>query len=167
MTVHALLLNASWEILGVVPARRAVKLILSGKAESLEVGEACFRSASETVAVPSVLRLRTQVKVPYRATVPLTRKAVLARDENQCQFTHCNRTGDTMDHVMPRSRGGKHTWENVVTACKRCNAKKDDKLMSEIGWKLKRQPYAPKAWFYMVFRFELDPAWVPYLPAQS
>jgi 5-methylcytosine-specific restriction endonuclease McrA len=165
VAVYALLLNASFEPIKVVSARRAVGLLLSGKAESVDDGgrQAFYRSTSQSIAVPSVIRLKYQVKIPYRATVPLCRAAVLARDDRTCQY--CFRHGDTMDHVQPRSRGGKHAWENVVTACKRCNSNKDDQLLSEIGWTLVTTPYAPKAWFYVVFKFELDPAWAPYLPS--
>lgn len=166
MTTYALLLNASHEPIRVISARRALQLLLSGKADTVEEGErpTVFRSSSGSVVVPAVLRLRNFVKIPYRATVPLNRAAVLARDKKICQFTHCGKFGDTMDHVIPRSRGGKHVWENVVAACKRCNAKKDDKTLEQMGWALTRKPFAPKAWFYVVFKFELDPAWEPYLP---
>lgn len=165
MTAVALLLNASFEPLKVISTRRAVILILSGKAEAVEHGNgtALYRSESRAITVPAVVRLKYQVKIPYRATVPLCRAAVLARDNHTCQY--CFKRGDTMDHVLPRSRGGQHRWDNIVTACKPCNAKKDDRLLSEIGWTLKAKPYAPKAWFYVVFKFELDPAWMPYLPA--
>ncbi len=140
MTAFALLLNASMEPIRVVPARRALVLILTGKAEPVEEGErpAMFRSSSGSIAVPAVLRLCKYVKIPYRATVPLSRKAVLARDNKTCQFTHCGKAGDTMDHVVPRSRGGGHTWENVVTACRKCNGKKDDKSLEQLGWTLVR-----------------------------
>jgi 5-methylcytosine-specific restriction endonuclease McrA len=139
-------------------------LILSGKAESVAAGEdpAVFRSARDVVEVPAVVRLKYQVRIPYRATVPLSRAALLARDNKTCQY--CFKAGNTIDHVVPRARGGEHLWENVVTACTRCNAKKDDRLLEEIGWTLRFTPYAPKAWFYVVFKFQLDPAWEPYLP---
>lgn len=165
MAMFALLLNASFEPLKVISARRAVMLILSGKAESVAPGTTptLFRSATEAIEVPAVVRLKYQVKIPYRATVPLNRAALLARDNKTCQY--CFKAGNTIDHVVPRARGGEHRWENVVTACTRCNAKKDDKLLEELGWSLPVRPYAPKAWFYVVFRFELDPAWEPYLPA--
>jgi 5-methylcytosine-specific restriction endonuclease McrA len=167
MAVHALLLNASFEPIKVIPARRAVMLILSGKAETVEAGEGRprWRSASDEVEVPAVLRLKYQVKVPYRATVPLSRAAVLARDNGMCQFTHCDKRGDTMDHVIPRARGGRHAWDNIVTACRKHNGQKGDSLIEDLGWTLKRKPFAPKAWFYVVFKFDVDPAWVPYLPA--
>src|SRR5688572_21247593 len=155
MSTYALLLNADYQPLRVLSARRAVMLILTGKAEAVEsgTGSAVFRSASQQITVPAVVRLKTFVKVPFRATVPLTRAAVLARDHKTCQY--CFKHGDTIDHVVPRSRGGRHVWENVVTACKKCNAKKDDRMLSEIGWRLYNKPYAPKAWFWVVFKFDL------------
>ncbi len=165
MAMFALLLNASFEPLKVIPARRAVMLILSGKAESVASAEEpiVFRSATSAIEVPAVVRLKYQVRIPYRATVPLNRAALLARDNKTCQY--CFKPGNTIDHVVPRARGGEHRWENVVTACARCNAKKDDRLLEELGWSLRFKPFAPKAWFYVVFKFQLDPAWEPYLPA--
>jgi 5-methylcytosine-specific restriction endonuclease McrA len=162
-----LLLNASFEPLKVISARRALMLIINGKAESVAAGDnpVLFRSATASIEVPAVVRLKYHVKIPYRATVPLNRAALLARDNKTCQY--CFKPGNTIDHVVPRARGGEHVWENVVAACARCNAKKDDRLLEEIGWSLRVKPYAPKAWFYVVFRFELDPAWEPYLPAMA
>lgn len=165
MSVHALLLNASWEPIRVVSARRAIQLIEAGKAEALELSDGEFHAATITIKVPRVLRLVKQVKIPFRADVPLSRKALFARDNFECQFTHCSRKATTWDHVHPRSKGGAHSWTNLVAACKQCNSKKDDKLLKDLGWSLKRQPYAPKGWFYVVFRFEVDEAWMPYLPA--
>jgi hypothetical protein len=161
VAVHALLLNASMEPLNVVSGRRAVLLILRGKAEMVEPGDEYFRHAQGAVAVPAVLRLLRFVKVPYRSTVPLSRKTVLARDHGLCAY--CSKTANTMDHVTPRSRGGQHRWENVVAACQLCNAKKDDHLLSELGWTLTFKPFAPKATLYVVFRYEPQEAWRPYL----
>jgi len=162
MTTYALLLSSSYEPLKVISARRAIQLILSGKAETIEASENSYRSASLTIEIPSVIRLRYSVKIPYKATVPLSRKAVIARDNATCQY--CFKHGDTMDHVIPRSRGGLHKWENIVCACKKCNAKKANKTLKEVSWNLKTKPFAPRAWFYVVFQFQLDPAWKPYLP---
>jgi 5-methylcytosine-specific restriction endonuclease McrA len=161
VAVHALLLNASMEPLNVVSGRRAVLLILRGKAEMVEPGDEYFRHERGAVAVPAVLRLLRFVKVPYRSTVPLTRKAVLARDHGLCAY--CSKAATTMDHVTPRSRGGQHSWENIVAACQLCNARKDDHLLSELGWTLTFRPFAPRATFYVVFRYEPQEAWKPYL----
>jgi 5-methylcytosine-specific restriction endonuclease McrA len=161
MAVHALLINADYQPLKVVSARRAIVLILSGKAEMVEPGDEYFRHERGAVAVPAVLRLLKFVKVPYRSTVPLTRKAVVSRDHGLCAY--CSKTATTMDHVVPRSKGGPHRWENIVAACQSCNAKKDDRLLSELGWSLKVKPFAPKATLYVVFRNEQQEAWKPYL----
>jgi 5-methylcytosine-specific restriction endonuclease McrA len=161
MAVFALLLNASMEPLTVVSARRAVLLVLSGKAEVLEPGDRSFRHERGSVTVPVVLRLLRFVKVPYRAGVPLTRKSVLSRDAGRCAY--CLGAATTMDHVQPRSRGGRHSWDNVVAACRTCNARKDDRLLSELGWTLTFTPQAPRAALYLVFRYEQQDEWKPYL----
>lgn len=148
--MQVLLLNASFEPLRVIPLRRAIGLIVAGKAEVIAEGDGRIRSATASLPVPLVVRLQYMVKVPFRATVPLSRKAVLMRDERRCQFTHCRRTATTIDHVIPRSRGGAHDWTNVVAACAPCNARKDDRLLSEIGWELRRPPVAPRGAIVML-----------------
>jgi 5-methylcytosine-specific restriction endonuclease McrA len=139
-----LLLNASYEPLRVISLRRAIGLIVAGKAETLAEGEGEVRSVSLSLPVPAVVRLRYMVHVPFRATVPLSRQAVLVRDGRRCQFSHCERHASTVDHVVPRSRGGIHEWSNVVAACTRCNARKGNRLLHELGWSLKRRPIAPR-----------------------
>jgi 5-methylcytosine-specific restriction endonuclease McrA len=157
----ALLLNASFEPLKVVSAKRAVVLVLSGKAETVEPGDARYRHERGEVVVPAVLRLVKFVRVPYRVTVPLTRRAVLARDCGLCAYSSA--TADTIDHVQPRAHGGQHHWENVVAACRSCNNRKDDRTLAQVGWALNFKPYAPKATLYVVFRHEQQEAWRPYL----
>jgi 5-methylcytosine-specific restriction endonuclease McrA len=157
----ALLLNASFEPLDVVSAKRAVVLLLSGKAEMVEPGDTRYRHQRGEVVVPAVLRLMRFVRVPYRTMVPLTRRAVLARDGGVCAY--CAGPADTIDHVHPRAHGGQHRWENVVAACKPCNAKKDDRTLAQLGWSLTFTPFAPKATLYVVFRHEQQEAWRPYL----
>lgn len=111
--------------------------------------------------MPAVLRLFRFVKVPRRSAVPVSRRAVLTRDGGACAY--CSRPATTVDHVRPRSRGGQHRWENVVAACRSCNGTKDDRLLSELGWTLTSEPQAPKATVYVVFRYEQQDAWKPYL----
>ena len=114
---RVLLLNATFEPLAVVTAKRAVVLMLTGKAECVEVTlDEAFHSENLTVPAPSVMRLSRYVRVPYRAAVPMTRAGVLRRDGRRCAY--CGRRADTIDHVVPRSRGGGHTWENCVAACR-------------------------------------------------
>ena len=129
---RALVLNASDSPLAVVPARRAVVLVLKEKAEVIVSNGMVFRSATISMEAPSVVRLRRYVRVPYRPHAPLTRRAVFARDEWTCQY--CTAPAENLDHVIPRSRGGTHTWENVVAACRRCNAKKENRTPQEAGF---------------------------------
>ncbi len=161
-SVVALVLNATYEPLCVVPVRRAVVLVLSAKAVPVEAGEGSLHSATRTMRVPAVVRLTHFVRVPYRAHVPLTRKAVFARDGGRCVY--CGSAATSIDHVVPRSRGGAHTWDNVVAACGRCNHAKADRSVAELGWRLGNTPHAPKgmAWRVLGHR-SIDPRWEPYL----
>jgi 5-methylcytosine-specific restriction endonuclease McrA len=100
------------------------------------------------------------VRVPYRAHAPLTRRAVFARDAWTCQY--CGASAENLDHVVPRSRGGLHVWENVVAACRRCNTRKEDRTPSEAGFSLSRQPFAPRDGFHLTLG-QLEPGWETYL----
>jgi len=159
---EALVLNASYEPLCVVPGRRAVVLVLTEKAVAVAESGDVVHSALVAVQVPSVVRLTRFVRVPYRPTVPLTRKAVFARDGGRCVY--CDAAATSLDHVVPKSRGGPHSWDNVVSACGRCNHAKADRAVSEMGWRLRRAPAAPSgaAWRVVGAR-RLDPRWRPYL----
>ncbi|HJQ00031.1 MAG TPA: HNH endonuclease [Jatrophihabitans sp.] len=157
-----LVLNASYEPLCVVPIRRAVVLILAEKAYVVEAGGGYLHSAHRQVPVPQVVRLARYVRVPYRRQVPLTRRAVLARDAHRCVY--CTVRADTIDHVVPRSRGGRNEWTNVVAACARCNHRKGDRLLGEIGWSLPRVPIQPSASVALVLGWaKRDPSWDRYL----
>src|ERR1700735_5019605 len=139
----ALVLNATYEPLCVVPLRRAVVLVLAEKAVIVEAGDQVMHSARTSIPVPTVVRLSHFVRVPYRREVPLTRRAVLDRDGYLCVY--CGARDDTIDHVRPRSKGGTHIWTNVVAACARCNHRKGDRLLSELGWHLLAPPAQPPA----------------------
>ena len=158
----ALVLNATYEPLCVVSGRRAVVLVLTSKAVSVAEGDAVLHSARTDVAVPAVVRLLRYVRVPYRVNVPLTRKAVFARDGGRCVY--CGAAATSLDHVVPKSRGGSHSWDNVVSACGRCNHVKADRGIAELGWRLVRQPAVPSgaAWRVVGAR-RVDPRWRPYL----
>jgi 5-methylcytosine-specific restriction endonuclease McrA len=111
-----------------------------------------------------VIRLTHFVRVPHRNRVPLSRRAVFARDGHRCQY--CNRAAENIDHVVPRSRGGAHVWENVVASCRSCNSRKEDRLPGEAGFHLRSLPRAPHSSLWLVAAAGwLDPAWEPYLPA--
>lgn len=158
----ALVLNATYEPLCVVPVRRAVVLVLKEKAEVLHTSDRVLHSESAEFAVPSVIRLTYFVKVPFRARVALNRRAVFARDNHRCQY--CGQAAENIDHVIPRSRGGQHVWENVVAACRPCNSRKEDRLAHEVGLSLARRPVAPRELAWLIIAVgSVHPHWEPYL----
>ncbi len=156
------MLNVTYEPLCIVSARRAVVLVLSEKAEVVHGTGAHMRSACLAVAIPSVIRLRYFVRVPFRRRASLNRRAVFARDGSRCQY--CSGRADSLDHVVPRSRGGEHVWENVVAACRSCNARKRDRLVSETSMALRRRPTAPAELTWITLAVGIVPVqWEPYL----
>ena len=159
---RALVLNATYEPLCVVPTRRALVLVLQSKAELLSGTGRFFHASRLSFPEPSVVRLAHFVRVPHQAHVALNRRAVFARDGHRCQY--CGAQAENIDHIVPRSKGGQHTWENVVAACKRCNARKRDHLLEESGMRLRRLPSAPKGrqWALVALGAVL-PDWEPYL----
>ena len=157
---RSLVLNATMQPLAVVPARRAVVLVLKEKADLVASNGIVFRSAHLQVPAPAVVKLRYVVHVPFRAGTALTRRAVFARDDWTCQY--CGNPAENVDHVVPRSRGGGHTWDNVVAACRRCNARKENRHVHEVGMRLRRPPFVPKDGFRLSLG-RLEPEWEPYL----
>jgi len=142
-----LLLNSSEEVLGLRPVKRAVRLLIKGKAKAPH-GFDDFHDVmmpDGVMKVPTALVMAYYVRVPHR-NVPCKKVNILRRDGYECMYCGqklTNTTG-TVDHVMPQSRGGKHTWSNVVASCKRCNGKKDNKTPVEAGMKLRAMPYVPR-----------------------
>jgi 5-methylcytosine-specific restriction endonuclease McrA len=141
-----LVLNATYEPLNIVPIRRAIILLLKEKAEIVEAAEGRLRSERLSLPVPVVIRLVYYVKIPRRFGPPLSRRTVLLRDNYVCQYCgrRCNSSHLTVDHVLPRSRGGKTVWRNVVTACKPCNGRKGDHTPEEVGMRLLSRPRRPQ-----------------------
>ena len=130
----------------------------------VEVGDTRLHSERTTVRVPVVVRLTRYVRVPYRANVPLTRRAVFARDGGRCVY--CRAPATSIDHVLPRSRGGQHVWENVVSCCRRCNHTKADRVIAELGWRMPQQPVAPSGVSWRVLGTgRMHPRWQQYLAA--
>jgi 5-methylcytosine-specific restriction endonuclease McrA len=163
---RSLLLNASYEPLCVVPARRAVVLVLTAKAVVIEASDVELRSERLTVAEPVVIRLTRYVRVPYRSRAPLSRQGVFSRDGHRCQY--CGGSAETLDHVVPRSQGGRHVWENLVAACRRCNHTKADRTLDDLGWSLHRMPSAPRgAQRLLLGHGRWEPAWTPYVGATA
>ena len=148
--MSCLALNASFEPLTIVPTRRAIRLVLDRKAEILEIDERRqFRSATENLPCPSVIRLVRYVQVPRRFRRQVTNTFLFARDEYSCQY--CGRHKSdlkgrqflTRDHILPLSRGGENVWANVVTSCSPCNNRKGNRLPEEAGMSLLAAPGEP------------------------
>lgn len=159
---RSLVLNATYEPLGIVSSRRAAVLVLAEKADALHDSGRALRAERVSVAVPTVIRLRAFVRVPYQRRVALSRRAVFLRDGGSCQY--CGSRADSIDHVVPRSKGGPHAWENVVAACRRCNTVKRDRLLEDTTMRLRRRPRAPEHSGWIVLAANDVPAdWAPYL----
>ena len=165
--VRALVLNASYEPLSVVSERRALILVLTDKAQLVVGKDEIWHSESLMVELPSVVKLIRYVKVPYRRAAPVTRRAVFGRDGHECQY--CGGPAESLDHITPRSRGGDHSWENVVACCGACNVRKGARTPDESGFRLKTVPGPPRrfAWIYASTGFQVDDDWRPYLLAES
>lgn len=164
--MSVLLLNTTYEPLHVVSLRRAVALVLQEKAQLVETGERAMHSPSLILPEPSVIRLRGRVSVAWRRSLPLTRSAILARDDHTCQYCGVALPAArlTIDHVLPQSRGGAWTWTNLVAACPVCNTAKADRTPAEAGMALLRQPAKPLAVQAALLRdAQGHPAWQPYL----
>ncbi len=168
MNDAVLVLNQNYEPLNVCNVRRAIVLVFDGKAEVLEHHARPIVSASRSWESPSVIRMTYFIHRP-RPRVKLTRREVFIRDGYTCQY--CGRSGGsdlTIDHVIPRSRGGRNCWENLVSACRTCNHRKGGRLPSEARMPLKRQPAEPRAGqYYTIERRlagDLQDAWEKFLP---
>lgn len=161
---RVLVLNQSYEPMSVCNAQRAVSLLLARKAELIEAASGLMiRAEKAHYPMPSVIRLWQYISMPYR-NVELSRRNILRRDGHRCQYCGTNKPPLTLDHVMPKSRGGAESWENLVTACVRCNNKKGNRTPEEAGMKLSRPLHKPS---HVFFIRDLDPsgtfAWNPYL----
>ena len=148
--MSCLALNASFEPLTIVPVRRAVRLVLDGKAEILEKeAQLSFRSERRSLPFPTVIRLVRYVHVPHRFRRQVTNTFLFARDDYTCQYCGKHRGALrgreflTRDHILPVSRGGGNTWDNVVTSCSRCNNRKGGRLPAEAGLRLRSAPLEP------------------------
>jgi 5-methylcytosine-specific restriction endonuclease McrA len=147
-----LILNQNYEPLNVCNARRAFVLVDRGKAEVLEHGEGGIKTTSYIYPLPSVIRMIYLIKRP-RPQMRLSRREVFNRDRYTCLYCGVQTRDLTLDHVVPRHRGGAHSWENLVSACKRCNHRKAGRTPREANMRLLREPYAPKVTsYYVVYR---------------
>ena len=163
---NVLVLNASYEPLNVTSVRRAHVLIFKGKAEILEELNQPLRSASDTFQWPHVIRLVSYVRVPRAVQRKISRRALFARDNWRCVYCGTTAGRLTLDHVVPRSRGGDSVWENVVTSCAPCNLKKGNRLPEEVSMHLPHIPKAPTpVLFIRLASPKIPDGWQPYLAA--
>lgn len=161
-----LLLNASYEPLRVCTVRRAVRLVMENHADAVEESAFVLRSPSTEFPVPSVIKLRHYVRVKHQPRVPLSRANVFRRDNYRCQYCMTQGGMLTIDHVLPRSRGGDSSWNNLVTACAGCNGRKGNRTPDEAHMPLNTVPRAPRfivAGLFGTVRLP-DPVWEKYLP---
>lgn len=164
MNEPVLVLNGNYEPIHVCNTKRAMGLILAGKVTVLENGRGFIRTVSRAYERPSVIRLVYVVRRP-RPRVRLCKREVLRRDEYRCQY--CGREANqlTIDHIVPRYRGGQHSWENLVAACPQCNRRKGGRTLAEARMKLLRPPFEPRATAGYIFeRYTAgNGAWAKYL----
>lgn len=161
--MRTLVLNAGYEPLAVVSFKRALMLVLSGKATAVEVdtGHPVW-GATVSYERPSVIVLTRYVRIPHSRRVPVTRRGVLRRDGHSCGY--CGKSAATIDHIFPRSRGGADSWENLVACCLRCNNAKGDRTPAEMGWELLVTPKTPHGPTWAVRGVERTvPVWDQYL----
>lgn len=157
-----LVLNYGYEFLNIAPVRRALTLVLKGKAEVVEThAHRELISPSTRIKAPSIIRMLYYISHP-RHVVPLTKKNILIRDGYTCQY--CGKPGRTIDHVIPKSRGGNGSWNNCVCACSYCNSRKSNRTLKEAGMTLLKQPKQPKHFLWVMKKMQGHPAeWQKYL----
>ena len=147
-------------------ARRAICLLIADKADLIEADDELVRSATLTLASPAVIRLRYMVRAPRRRVASVSRRAVFDRDNYRCQY--CGRHADSIDHVVPRSRGGRDVWDNLAAACRPCNSAKRNRTPDEAGMRLMRPCHAPRTTGWIMIGGTLVPdTWKPYLAIAS
>ncbi len=169
-SIKILVLNYSYEPLQFCSAKRAIIMILSGRAENIESDGFVVRSPSVSYPLPAVIRVLNMVRRKRKRGISFSKKNILRRDNFTCQY--CGKSNNilTVDHICPKSRGGKTNWTNVVVACKPCNLKKGSQNLHETGMRLKKTPSKPD---YLFFHFSIPSGpeshlqiWQKYLPAK-
>ncbi|MEE1622255.1 HNH endonuclease [Zafaria sp. Z1313] len=165
--MRTLVLNAGYEPLAVVTFRRALLLVLTGKASVLaQDDDDPVVGPRQVIGRPSVILLNRYINVPYRGAASVSRRGVLRRDGHACAY--CGRHATTVDHVQPRSRGGADTWENLVACCLACNSAKGNRTLRQLGWKLRITPRAPRGAQWYITELERPaPAWSEFLSSSA
>ena len=165
--MRTLVLNAGYEPLAVVSFKRALVLVLNQKATILAgATDQVVRSSSMQYELPTVILLQRYVRIPNSKKVPVSRRGVLRRDNHRCGY--CGKNANTIDHVLPKSRGGADSWENLIACCLRCNNLKSDKTPQEMGWELRVTPKMPTGVIWSVRGAEKEePHWREFLTFQT
>ena len=160
---RVLVLNQNYEPMSVCSAKRAIVLLYLEKAEMIERNHQMVRSVSRAMPMPSIVRLSRLVHVP-RKRILLNRKNIIKRDGHQCQYCGTRDAPITVDHIVPKDRGGGDTWENLVCACVECNAKKRNRTPREAGMRMLKKPRKPGYLFFIQHLVGIpDDRWKPYL----
>jgi len=160
---QVLVLNADYSAISVCTVPKAFLLVYLNKAEMIAEADAtCLRTVSAMYSMPTIIRLNSYVRIPYKSIV-LNRQNIFKRDHHQCQY--CGSSKDlTLDHVLPKSRGGKTSWDNLVAACRNCNSRKGDCLPEEADMPLKQKPFRPTfVMFVREYSGTIESTWLPYL----
>jgi len=164
LQIPVLVLNANFEPINVCNIRRAMGLILTGKADLVQNGRGEIRTVKRAYPIPSVIRLERKVRRP-RPQVKLTKKEIFRRDNHTCQYCGQRVSNPTIDHVIPRHLGGEYSWENLVTACSNCNRQKGGRTVEQARMRLLRKPTAPPASAVYIFEryLQYNQDWVPFI----
>ena len=165
--MRTLVLNAGYEPLAVVSFKRALVLVLNDKATVLAGADSQrVHSANREFELPTVILLQRYVRIPGSRKIPVSRRGVLRRDGFRCGY--CSKSANTIDHILPKSRGGQDTWENLVACCLKCNNAKSDKTPAEMGWELRVTPKMPSGVIWTVRGAEkAEPQWAEFLSMQQ
>jgi 5-methylcytosine-specific restriction endonuclease McrA len=167
VNARVLVLNQNFEPLNVCPMRRAFSLVGDGKAEVIETGTVSVRTSNALYVCPSVIRLLYLIKRVH-PVAKLTRRELFIRDNYTCQYCGKQSRDLTIDHVIPRHRGGPHRWENLVSACKTCNHRKGGRSPHEAHMRLLSEPSQPRVsryyWVHQHLNGTYDPTWIKFIP---
>ena len=161
--IRTLVLNSTFRPLSIVNPNRCISLLIRSKLTSVVDSSMEFRSEKESFLIPKVAILTYYVKAPYARRIALNKENVFIRDNYICQY--CSSSAESIDHIIPKSKGGGHDWGNIVACCKTCNLKKADKLLHEINLSLIKNPRLPNDnfWIKALLNSSPDPSWEKYL----
>ena len=163
LSKHVLLLNNSFEPITIVNGKKAIIMLLLDKVDSVEKSSIKIKSEKLIVFLPRVIKLKSYVHIKKRQ-ISLTRKNIFDRDNHECQYCGNQKYPLTLDHIIPKQKGGNDTWENLVAACSRCNIKKGNRLLNETNMKLLQKPVKPNYILYLQKYVKQEyKIWKPYL----